>query len=88
MRYVGYSEGVHQLSFGVGFQDLVRLAHRDFLPPWGVVLSGSYTLNPTTDAMGHLMVLYGKLYTPGFAKHHSLSVAASYQTSLGGFHSD
>ena len=88
MRYVGYSEGVHQLSFGVGFQDLVRLAHRDFLPPWGVMLSGSYTLNPTTDAMGHLMVLYGKLYTPGFAKHHSLSVAASYQTSLGGFHSD
>lgn len=88
MRYVGYSEGVHQLSFGVGFQDLVRQSHRDFLPPWGVVLSGSYTLNPATNTMGHLMVLYGKLYTPGFAKHHSLSLAASYQTSLGGFQSD
>lgn len=88
IRYVGYSEGVHQLSFGVGFQDMVRQSHRDFLPPWGVALSGSYTLNPTTDSMGHLMVLYGKLYTPGFAKHHSLSLAASYQTSLGGFQSD
>lgn len=85
---VGYSEGVHQLSAGFTFQDFVRQAHRDFLPPWGVVLSGSYTLNPTTDNIGHLMVVYGKLYTPGFAKHHSLSLAVSYQTSLGGFHSD
>ena len=88
MRYIGYSEGVHQLSFEVGFQDMVRQSHRDFLPPWGIALSGSYTINPTMESMGHLMVLYGKLYTPGFAKHHSLSVAASYQTSLGGFQSD
>ena len=64
------------------------MAHRDFLPPWGIVLSGSYTLNPDNDNFGHLAVAYGKLYTPGFAKHHSLSIAASYQTSIGGFHSD
>lgn len=88
IRTIGYSEGVHQLSMGISFQDFVRQSHRDFLPPWGVVASASYTLNPTSDKMGHLMVLYGKLYTPGFAKHHSLSLAASYQTSLGGFHSD
>lgn len=85
---IGYSKGVHQLSFGVGFSDQVRMAHRDFLPPWGIVLQASYTLNPTTNDFGHLAVLYGKLYTPGFAKHHSLSLAASYQTSIGGFHSD
>jgi hypothetical protein len=64
------------------------MAHRDFLPPWAVVLQANYTLNPTTDDFGHLAVLYGKLYTPGFAKHHSLSLAASYQTSIGGFHSN
>lgn len=84
---IGYTEGVHQLSFGIGFSDQVRMAHRDFLPPWAVVLQANYTLNPTTDDFGHLAVLYGKLYTPGFAKHHSLSLAASYQTSIGGFHS-
>ena len=88
IRTIGYSEGVHQLSVGISFQDFVRQSHRDFLPPWGIAASASYTLNPTTDNIGHLMVLYGKLYTPGFAKHHSLSVAASYQTSLGGFQSD
>lgn len=84
---LGYSEGVHQLSVAVTFQDFVRQAHRDFLPPFGVVAQGSYTLNPTNNDMGHLMVLYGKLYTPGIAKHHSLSMEASYQNSFGGFHS-
>ena len=85
---IGFTEGVHLLNLGVSFQDHVRQARRDFLPPWGVVLSGNYALNPTTDDFGHLLVLYAKLFTPGFAPHHSLSLAASYQTSLGGFHSD
>ena len=88
IRTIGYSEGVHLLNLGASFQDQTRMAHRDFLPPWGVVLSANYGLNPTTNDFGHLVVLYGKLYTPGFAKHHSLSLAASYQTSIGGFQSD
>ena len=84
---IGYSEGVHQLALGASFQDYVRMSHRDFLPPWGVAMAANYILNPTTDDFGHLMVLYAKLYTPGFFKHHSLSLAASYQTSIGGFQS-
>ena len=85
---VGYSEGIHQLSFGVSYSDQVRMAYRDFLPPWAIVVSASYTLNPTTDNFGHLPVIYGKLYTPGFSAHHSLSVAATYLTPIGGFESD
>lgn len=88
IRTIGYSEGVHLLNLGISFQDYTRMAHRDFLPPWSVAFAANYGLNPTTDDFGHLIVLYGKLYTPGFAKHHSLSLAASYQTSIGGFHSD
>ena len=37
--------------------------------------------------MGHLVVGYAKLYTRGFAPHHSLSVEATYQNTLGGFQS-
>ena len=84
---LGYSEGVHQLSMGVTFQDYVRQAHRDILPPWGVVVQGSYTLNPTSEDMGHLVVGYGKIYTRGLFPHHSLSIEASYQNSFGGFQS-
>lgn len=84
---LGYSEGVRQLTCAVTFQDYVRQAHRDFLPPYGFVAQGSYTLNPSSDDMGHLLVTYGKLYTRGLAPHHSLCVEASYQNSFGGFQS-
>ena len=88
IKTIGYSEGVHLLNLGVSFQDNVRMAHRDFLPPWGIALAANYGINPATSTFGHLVVFYGKLYTPGFAPHHSLSIAAAYQTSVGGFQSD
>lgn len=85
IRTIGYSEGVHTLLFGASFQDNVRQAHRDFLPPWGYAIAANYAMNPTTQDFGHLAMLYGKFYTPGFAKHHSLSLAAAYQTTIGGY---
>lgn len=85
---IGYSEGVHLLNAGISFSDVVRQSRRDFLPPWGYQLSVNYAQNPATNNFGHLIVLYGKLYTPGFYRHHSLSAAVSYQTSLGGFQSN
>ena len=82
---IGYKEGVHLLQFGAGFQDQVRMAHKDFLPRWGQVVSFNYALNPADNNFSHLISAYGKFYFPGVAQHHSLSVAAVYQTSLGGF---
>ena len=82
---IGYKEGVHLLQFGAGYQDMVRLAHKDFLPRWGQVVSLNYALNPADNNFGHLVSVYGKAYFPGVARHHSLSLAAVYQTSLGGF---
>jgi hypothetical protein len=82
---IGYKEGVHLLQFGAGYQDLVRLAHKDFLPRWGHVLSLNYALNPADKSFRHLVSVYGKAYLPGVAKHHSLSLAAVYQTSIKGF---
>ena len=82
---IGYKEGVHLLQFGVGFQDQVRLAHKDFLPRWGQVFSMNYALNPEDKNFSHLVSVYAKGYFPGVAKHHSLSLAAVYQTSLRGF---
>ena len=85
---IGYKEGLHLLQFGAGFQDQVRLAHKDFLPKWGQVISLNYALNPADNNFSHLISIYGKAYFPGVAKHHSLSIAGVYQTSLGGFNAD
>ena len=84
---IGYSKGIHLATFGLGFQDFVRQAHRDFAPPWGVVASVTYATNPASGAFSDLLALYAKVYTPGFARHNSLTLAMAYQTSIGGFES-
>lgn len=84
---IGYSKGLHLTSLSVGFQDMVRQAHRDFLPPWGVVASASYSINPADGSFSDLAALYARIYTPGLLPHNSFSVALAYQTSIGGFRS-
>ena len=78
---IGYAEGLHLTSFVLAYQDMVRQAHRDFLPPWGITASATYAMNPANGSFSDLLALYAKLYTPGFAKHNSLNVAVAYQHS-------
>ena len=84
---IGYKEGLHLTSFTIGFQDVVRQAHRDFAPPWGLAAQAAYAINPTNNSFSDLLVLYSKIFTPGFFAHNSLTLAMVYQTSIGGFQS-
>ena len=85
---IGYSEGVHLLQFGVGFQDMVKMAEKDFLPKFGYLAAVNYALNPADKLFSHLISTYAKGYLPGFAPHNSITIEGLYQTSLGGFDSD
>ncbi len=85
IEHIGFREGLHSLSFSVGYSDLTRLAHRDFVSPWGYTVSAGYTFNPSDRHFSDLLSGYVKLYTPGFLPHNSLTVAATYQTSVGGY---
>lgn len=85
IRHIGYRKGLHRLSFGAGFSDQVRMAHRDFAPRWGYALSADYAFDPSNDHFSDLVSVYGQMYLPGVALHHSLRVAASFQTSIGGY---
>lgn len=85
IQRIGFRKGLHKVSFGAGFSDQVRMSHRDLAPRWGYTFSTSYTFNPTNTHFSDLIALYGHGYLPGFAAHHSLSVAATYQTSVGGY---
>ena len=84
---IGYDEGVHLLQFSASYQNTVRMAHKDFLPRQGHLLQIAYALNPANRDFSQLIALYGKLYLPGFAPHHSLSIAGLYQTTFAGFES-
>ena len=82
---VGFNEGLHRLSFGAGFSDQVRLAHRDFAPRWGYLLNASYTFDPLNADFSNLISFYGRSYLPGVARHHSILFEATFQTSVGGY---
>ena len=69
----------------LGFSDQVRMAHRDIAPRWGYTLSTNYTFNPANAHFSDLISFYGQAYLPGFAPHNSVKVAATYQTSIGGY---
>ena len=85
IQRVGFREGLHKVSFGAGFSDQVRMAHRDIAPRWGYTLSANYTFNPENTHFSDLISFYGQAYLPGFAPHNSVLVAATYQTSIGGY---
>ncbi len=85
LQRIGFKEGLHKLSVGVGYSDMVALAHRDFAPRLGYALNAIYTVNPSNDNFCDLVSFFGRLYLPGVAAHHSVNLAATYQTSLGGY---
>lgn len=85
IQRIGFRRGLHKLSFGLGYSDQVRMAHRDIAPRWGYTLSTSYTFNPANTHFSDLISFFGQAYLPGFAAHNSLKVAATYQTSVGGY---
>ena len=85
IQRVGFREGLHKVSFGAGFSDQVRMAHRDIAPRWGYTFSANYTFNPENTHFSDLISFYGQAYLPGFAPHNSVLVAATYQTSIGGY---
>ena len=87
-KRIGYKTGLHTLQFGITFQDMVRMAHKDFAPRTGTVLNISYAINPANSRFSDLLSAYAKFYLPGFARHHSISLAGAYQTSIGGFNSN
>ena len=85
IQRVGFRKGLHKLSVGVGFADQVRMAHRDLAPRWGYSLSAAYTCDPVNLNFSDLISFYGMTYLPGAAPHHSLQLAATFQTSVGGY---
>ncbi|UKI18208.1 MAG: hypothetical protein L6V80_01225 [Bacteroidales bacterium] len=84
---IGYKKGLHLTAFSLGYQDMTRMAHRDFATPWGLVASATYAMNPADSRFDDLISLYAKTYTPGLMPHNSLTLEAAYQTSFGGFSS-
>jgi hypothetical protein len=77
------TRGVERLNLGLSYVQQIRTAHRDFLPRWGFAVRGNYVMNPTNRDFRTLYLLFARGYLPGFASHHSTTLRASWQETLG-----
>ena len=82
---LGYEHGLHRLSFSAGYSDQAVLAHRDFLPRLGLSVVTRYATEPSNRNFSDLWSLYGNLYLPGVAAHHSVQFSAAHETASGGY---
>lgn len=82
---IGYEHGLHRLAFSAGFSDQAILSHRDFLPRLGASVITRVATEPSNSDFSNLWSLYGNLYLPGVAPHHSIQFSAACEQSFGGF---
>ena len=71
--------GLSRLVWELNYVEQSRLAHRDFLPRWGYAFKVSGVLAPFRGDFGTVYSLFGRLYLPGVAAHHSLMLRGNLQ---------
>ena len=60
LQHIGYREGLHKLTFGIGYSNSVQLAHRDFITPRGYVLPRATDGITRTIACRHTLAQTGQ----------------------------
>lgn len=75
----GYKAGAEEFRVALQYVENVRMAPRDLLPRWGYALKASYLSNPLRSDFGQVWSGYGRLYTPGIAPHHSITLRGVVQ---------
>lgn len=85
LQSLGYNEGIHKLTLSASVGAQRKMAYRDFLPRLGYQVMAAYAFNPTNSDFASMALLYGNLYLPGVAPHHSLQIEGLWQDAVGGY---
>ena len=64
IQRIGFRKGLHKLSFGLGYSDQVRMAHRDFAPRVGLYAQHAVYVQPRERAFSDLISFFGQAYLP------------------------
>lgn len=77
------TRGVERLSASLMYASQTRMAYRDILPRWGFAARASWVVNPTNREFNSLASAFVRGYLPGILPHHSLTLRAAAQQTLG-----
>jgi hypothetical protein len=81
-----FAEGYEKGELSLSYAQNVRTVARDLAPRWGFGVMGSWAGSPTRKDFGRVWSLYGNLYVPGLARHHSLRLRGAVQAQEAGMY--
>ena len=75
-----YQYGFSTVSYILQTYHYLKTSMRDLAPRLGVMAQGVFMHTPwNTDQYGYIYYLYGRVWLPGFARHHSLRMTGAWQ---------
>ncbi len=75
-----YQRGLWEMAYSINIYRYLKMSLRDLAPRWGVILQAAFKHTPVnTEQLGYIYYAYGRIYAPGFAKHHSLQLSGAWQ---------
>ena len=75
-----YQYGLWEMSYTLQAYRYLKTSVRDLAPRLGFVVQGTFKHTPwNSEQLGYIYYLYGRLYLPGVARHHSLQLSSAWQ---------
>jgi hypothetical protein len=75
-----YRYGLWEMSYSLQAYRYLKTSVRDLAPRLGFVVQGAFRHTPwNVDQLGYIYYMYGRVYVPGVARHHSLQLSGAWQ---------
>ena len=75
-----YQNGLCQMTYSLHAYRYLKMSVRDLYPRTGIVVQGAFQHAPwNTEQFGYIYFMYGRVYLPGVARHHSLRLSGAWQ---------
>ncbi len=77
------TRGVGRMTSSLTYSQQTRMATKDLLPKWGFTAKAAFVFNPGDRDFKDLYSIYLRGYMPGFVRHHSVTLRADWQQTVG-----
>jgi hypothetical protein len=73
-------DGLYEMGYSLQAYRYLKTSVRDLAPRLGFTVQGSFRHTPwNTGLLGYIYCVYGRVYLPGVARHHSLQLTGAWQ---------
>jgi len=75
---------IQTMDYSITAYRYIKQSGKDLYPRWGQVLTGTFRHSPFGDYnLGSIVAFGGRVYVPGFLKHHGIRIDVNRQVNAG-----